>query len=68
MFLSTDDGICEAKILEVYALRWGIEVYFLCSAQHNISKKLNSILGFYRNRLKVLLRIPLRSTFVRSDT
>ncbi len=28
LFLTTDSQMCDEKILEVYALRWGIEVYF----------------------------------------
>ena len=28
LFLTTDSNLCDEKILEVYALRWGIEVYF----------------------------------------
>jgi hypothetical protein len=28
LFLTTDSQLEDEKILEVYALRWGIEVYF----------------------------------------
>ena len=34
LFLSTDAELCEGKILEVYALRWRIEVYFKDAKQH----------------------------------
>jgi hypothetical protein len=28
LFLATDSQMCDEQVLEVYALRWGIEVYF----------------------------------------
>ena len=34
LFLSTDATLSPQKILEIYALRWGIEVYFKESKQH----------------------------------
>lgn len=34
LFLSTDAGITSAKMLQVYALRWSIEVYFKEAKQH----------------------------------
>lgn len=34
LFLSTDAGISSAKMLQVYALRWSIEVYFKEAKQH----------------------------------
>ena len=34
LFLSTDTSLNDEKILEIYALRWGIEVYFKEAKQH----------------------------------
>lgn len=34
VFLSTDVNLCTEKILEIYALRWSIEVYFKEIKQH----------------------------------
>ncbi|MCF6299327.1 MAG: transposase [Thiomicrorhabdus sp.] len=34
LFLSTDPDMSMTKILEIYALRWGIEVYFKEAKQH----------------------------------
>jgi len=34
LFLTTDIQLCMSKILEIYALRWGIEVYFKEAKQH----------------------------------
>ena len=34
LFLSTDPALSMSKMLEVYALRWGIEVYFKEAKQH----------------------------------
>ncbi|WP_280525326.1 transposase [Parashewanella spongiae] len=34
LFLSTDASLSDEKILEIYALRWGIEVYFKEAKQH----------------------------------
>jgi len=34
LFLSTDETLSSAKMLETYALRWGIEVYFKEAKQH----------------------------------
>ena len=34
LFLTTDIGLSMSKILETYALRWGIEVYFKEAKQH----------------------------------
>ena len=34
LFLSTDTSLSDEKILEIYALRWGIEVYFKEAKQH----------------------------------
>lgn len=34
LFLSTDSSISSAKMLQVYALRWSIEVYFKEAKQH----------------------------------
>lgn len=34
LFLSTDNDLTAEKILEIYALRWGIEVYFKEVKQH----------------------------------
>jgi hypothetical protein len=34
VFLSTDTSLTASKILEIYALRWGIEVYFKEVKQH----------------------------------
>ena len=34
LFLTTDPSMCLSKILEIYALRWGIEVYFKEAKQH----------------------------------
>jgi len=34
LFLSTDTALSNSKILETYALRWGIEVYFKEAKQH----------------------------------
>lgn len=34
LFLSTDPELSSSKMLEVYALRWGIEVYFKEAKQH----------------------------------
>ena len=34
LFLSTDAGLGMSKVLEVYALRWGVEVYFKEAKQH----------------------------------
>lgn len=34
LFLTTDQALSLAKILEIYALRWGIEVYFKEAKQH----------------------------------
>ncbi len=33
-FLTTDTGLSMSKMLEIYALRWGIEVYFKEAKQH----------------------------------
>jgi hypothetical protein len=34
LFLTTDIGLSMSKMLEIYALRWGIEVYFKDAKQH----------------------------------
>ena len=34
LFLCTVPGLAMSKVLEVYALRWGIEVYFKEAKQH----------------------------------
>jgi len=34
LFMSTDAEMSTTKILEIYALRWGIEVYFKEAKQH----------------------------------
>jgi len=34
LFLTTDPSMSSTKILEIYALRWGIEVYFKEAKQH----------------------------------
>jgi hypothetical protein len=34
LFLSTDTTLSPARILEIYALRWGVEVYFKEGKQH----------------------------------
>ena len=34
LFLSTDVQLGMSKMLEIYALRWGIEVYFKEAKQH----------------------------------
>ena len=34
LFLSTDTRLSAQKILEIYALRWGIEIYFKEAKQH----------------------------------
>ena len=34
LFLTTDTQLATSKILEIYALRWGIEVYFKEAKQH----------------------------------
>ena len=43
MFLTTDLSLSAEKILEIYALRWGIEVYFKESKQY---------LGFLKEQTK----------------
>ncbi len=34
LFVTTDVGLSVSKMLEIYALRWGIEVYFKEAKQH----------------------------------
>jgi len=34
LFLTTDSDMCMTTLLEIYALRWGIEVYFKEAKQH----------------------------------
>jgi IS4 transposase len=34
VFLSTDVNLEAAKVLEIYALRWAVEVYFKEAKQH----------------------------------
>jgi hypothetical protein len=36
VFLSTDVNLEAAKVLEIYALRWAVEVYFKEAKQHNL--------------------------------
>ncbi|MCU7909198.1 MAG: hypothetical protein KZQ71_11655 [Candidatus Thiodiazotropha sp. (ex Lucinoma aequizonata)] len=46
LFLTTDIQLSMSKILETYALRWGIEVYFKETKQHRnySAKKLKKVL------------------------
>ena len=46
LFLSTDPKISNSKMLEVYALRWGIEVYF---------KEAKQYLGFLKEQTRTFL-------------
>ena len=58
LFVCTDTTLSTSKILEVYALRWGIEVYFKEAKQH---------LGFLAEQTRTSPRIPPRFICVRFD-
>jgi hypothetical protein len=53
LFLTTDLQLSMSKILETYALRWGIEVYFKEAKQH--------LVGFLRSKQSPLLPTRLQS-------
>jgi len=59
LFLTTDTKLSMSKMLETYALRWGIEVYF---------KEANSILVSSRSKRLPLHRTPRQYTCVQSVT
>jgi IS4 transposase len=48
VFLSTDTALSAAEILELYAMRWAIEVYFKEAKQHlGILKEQSNHYGAY---------------------
>lgn len=48
LFLSTDTHLSDERILEIYALRWGIEVYF---------KEAKQKLGFSKSKVHITVLI-----------
>jgi hypothetical protein len=54
LFLTTDSQLDDEKILEVYALRWGIEVYFKEAKQEEGSARLSDVKNNFDESLSCL--------------